>query len=170
MRIIGGIFKGKKIFLPVDKITRPLRDLVKESIFNLIQHSNKININIKDSLVLDLFAGSGSFGLECISRGANKVFFFENYSEALKILNKNIKSLKNIKNYEIYKKNCFDFFKSDKEIKINEVLEEILKKNLLNKKGIIIIHRHKKDTIEITTKLNVFENRTYGISNIFFGN
>ena len=139
MRIIGGIFKGKKIFLPVDKSTRPLRDLVKESIFNLIQHSNKININIKDSLVLDLFAGSGSFGLECISRGANKVFFFENYSEALKILNKNIKSLKNIKNYEIYKKNCFDFFKSDhrldvkfdiifidppyKEIKINEVLE-----------------------------------------------
>ena len=54
------------------KNTRPLKDLVKESIFNLIQHSNKININIKDSSVLDLFSGSGSFGIECLSREAKK--------------------------------------------------------------------------------------------------
>ena len=46
MRIISGIFKGKKLLLPNDKSTRPLKDLVKESIFNLIQHSHKININI----------------------------------------------------------------------------------------------------------------------------
>ena len=49
MRIISGKFKGKKLFLPNDKKTRPLKDLVKESIFNLIQHSNKININLIDS-------------------------------------------------------------------------------------------------------------------------
>ena len=41
MRIIGGAFKGKKLFLPSDKMTRPLKDLVKESIFNLIKHSKK---------------------------------------------------------------------------------------------------------------------------------
>ena len=75
MRIIGGNYRGKKIYLPLDKMTRPLRDMVKESIFNLIEHSNKFKIEIKDSKILDLFAGSGSFGLECISRGARKVVF-----------------------------------------------------------------------------------------------
>ena len=81
MRVIGGTFKGKKLFLPNDKNTRPLKDLVKESIFNLIQHSKKINIEIKNSMILDLFSGSGSFGIECLSRGAKKVIFLENYME-----------------------------------------------------------------------------------------
>ena len=78
MRIISGNFKGKKIFLPKDKKTRPLRDLVKESIFNLIEHSKKFSFSINNSKILDLFSGTGSFGLECISRGAQKVFFIEN--------------------------------------------------------------------------------------------
>ena len=81
MRVIGGTFKGKKLFLPNDKNTRPLKDLVKESIFNLIHHSKKINIEIKNSMILDLFSGSGSFGIECLSRGAKKVMFLENYSK-----------------------------------------------------------------------------------------
>ena len=51
MRIISGIFKGKKLLLPNDKSTRPLKDIVKESIFNLIQHSHKININIKSNQI-----------------------------------------------------------------------------------------------------------------------
>ena len=60
MRIISGNLKGKKIFLPPDKKTRPLRDLVKESIFNLLDHSNKFNFQIKGSIILDLFSGTGS--------------------------------------------------------------------------------------------------------------
>ena len=68
MRIISGDYKNKKLFLPKDQKTRPLRDLVKESIFNLIEHSNKIHINLQDSYVLELLAGSGSFGIECLSR------------------------------------------------------------------------------------------------------
>ena len=79
MRIIGGKYKGKRLIQPLDKTTRPLKDLVKESIFNIIQHSNKFNIQIKNSKVLDLYAGSGSFGLECISRDAKIVYFFENH-------------------------------------------------------------------------------------------
>ncbi len=186
MRIISGIFKGKKIFLPNDKNTRPLRDLVKESIFNLIQHSNKININIKNSTILDLFSGSGSFGMECLSREAKKVFFLENYSEALKVLEKNLKSLKNINNYEIIKNDCFIFFnKSEninskydvifidppyKELKINKIIEKIIRNKILNKNGIMIIHRHKKDTVILTKKINVIEERCYGISKIYFCN
>jgi 16S rRNA (guanine966-N2)-methyltransferase len=186
MRIIGGIFKGKKLFLPNDKNTRPLKDLVKESIFNLIQHSNKINIDIKNSTVLDLFAGSGSFGLECLSREAKKVMFLENYPEALKILEKNLKSLKNTNNYEIIKSDCFKFIDSSikigskfniifidppyKEIKINEVIHKIIEKKAIDKDGILIIHRHKKDSVTLTEKIKIFEERSYGISKIYFCN
>ena len=83
MRIISGKYRGKKLYLPMDKETRPLKDLVKESIFNLLSHSKKIFVDIKDSSVLDLFSGSGSFGLECISRGSENVIFFEKYTKAL---------------------------------------------------------------------------------------
>ena len=186
MRIISGYLKGKKIFEPLDLKTRPLRDLVKETIFNIIQHSKKIKIDLKDAYVLDLFSGTGSFGIECLSRGSKNVIFFENYNEAIKILEKNLKSLKNVNNYKIYKQNFFNFFSSEnyfdlnfdlifidppyKEKRINEIIEKILEKKLLNKNGILIIHRHKKDNINITRKLRIIEDRNYGISRILFGN
>ena len=72
MRIISGIFKGKKILIPKDNKTRPLKDLTKESIFNIINHSSKFKINLNNSKVLDLFSGVGSFGIECLSRGAKE--------------------------------------------------------------------------------------------------
>ena len=93
MRIISGDFRGKKINQPKDIKTRPLKDLTKESIFNIISHSNKINIDLKNSNVLDLFSGVGSFGIECLSRGAKHVTFVENYSGVLPILKKNLSSL-----------------------------------------------------------------------------
>ena len=66
MRVISGNFKGKKILEPKDIKTRPLKDLTKESIFNIIKHSNKFKVSIENSVVLDLFSGVGSFGLECL--------------------------------------------------------------------------------------------------------
>ena len=56
MRIISGNFKGKKLLIPKDRSTRPLRDAVKESIFNIIKHSKKFSINLKESEILDLFS------------------------------------------------------------------------------------------------------------------
>ena len=93
MRIISGSAKGKKIFEPKDLKTRPLKDLTKESIFNIILHSNKFNIVLKNSNVLDLFSGVGSFGLECLSRGSSNLTFVESYNEVLPILKKNISNL-----------------------------------------------------------------------------
>ena len=101
MRIIGGNFKGKKILEPKDKETRPLKDLTKESIFNIINHSNKFSIVLEKSYVLDLFSGSGSFGLECLSRKAKHVCFVENYKGILPILKNNLSNLKTVKNYSI---------------------------------------------------------------------
>jgi 16S rRNA (guanine966-N2)-methyltransferase len=186
MRIISGKFKGKKLIIPNRDITRPLKDLVKESIFNLIIHSNKINIDIENSNILDLFSGSGSFGLECISRGARNVIFFENNSETLKILDKNIQSLKSINNYKIINKDCFDYsnFQNQmikkfdiifvdppyKELRINMLIDKIIEMKLLKQNGIMIIHRNKKDSVKLTEKLTLFESRVYGISKIIFGN
>ena len=77
MRVIGGKLKGKLIHNPTDKTTRPLKDMVKESIFNIILHSNLFQSKIKNSNILDLFSGVGSFGLEAISRGMKKSYFLE---------------------------------------------------------------------------------------------
>ena len=186
MRIIGGKNKGKKIFLPVDKNTRPLRDMVKESIFNLIEHSNKFNISISNSIVLDLFSGSGSFGLECISRGAKFITFVENYVHALGILKKNISMMGALPFSEIIEDNCFELINEKKIFSktfdiifldppykyknINVLIEQIIEKKILKKTGIILIHRHKKDDIEITSKLNILDSRKYGISKIIIGN
>ena len=185
MRIISGKFKGKKIEIPSDKFTRPLRDLVKESIFNIIDYSNKFNTKIEDGQVLDLFSGTGSFGLEAASRGAKKVTFVENYFPALKILKKNIQNINCKEICTIVENNCFSFLgetilkKSQfdiifldppyKENKINKLLLEISNKQILKKGGIIIIHRHKKDTVELNTDFKIIESRSYGISKIIFG-
>ena len=186
MRIISGKYKGKKLFLPKDKNTRPLKDLVKVSIFNLLDHSKKINKKLEDSSILDLFSGSGSFGIECLSRGSKIVYFFENYFEAIKILEKNLSLLKNEKNFKIFKSDCFEFFNSYqkinkkfdfifldppfKEKKINELIEKIIENKILNAGGIIIIHRHKKDKMEITDKIKIFDIRNYGLSRVYFAN
>ena len=89
MRIISGKLKGKKILQPKDKMTRPLKDLTKESIFNILKHSNLFSVDIKNSDVLDLFSGVGSFGLECLSRGAASVIFLENYKQTISVLKQN---------------------------------------------------------------------------------
>ena len=94
MRIIAGKLKGTILHLPKDKNTRPLKDLVRESIFNLLNHSNKISIKLENSNILDLYAGTGSFGLECLSRQANSVCFVEKKKDAIEILEKNIKKLR----------------------------------------------------------------------------
>ena len=186
MRIISGNFKGKKIFLPKDKSTRPLRDLVKESIFNLINHSKNFDLQIANSNILDLFAGSGSFGIECISRNANKVIFVENYKEALSILKKNLLELNLVEKYKIIENDCFEYITNNKNLgerfniifidppykekKINLLIEKIIDKKILKSNGIIILHRHKKDEIEITKKMKILDTRIYGLSKIIIGN
>ena len=90
MRIVSGFLKGKSINFLKNSITRPLKDSVRENIFNILQHSNLIQVNIKKSNVLDLYSGIGSFGLECISRGAKKITFVERDRKAINILEQNL--------------------------------------------------------------------------------
>ena len=183
MRVISGSFKGKKIFEPKDNKTRPLKDLAKESIFNVIEHSNKFNTQLSDSNILDLFSGVGSFGIECLSRGSKKVVFVENYSGVLPILKKNLSSLKIVKNYEILENdiyddkvlsnfsNKFDIIFLDPPFKDKNLDAFLLKlKNfeILNKNGVIIIHRHKDNNDNFSEKFKVVVEKKYGISKIYF--
>ena len=186
MRIISGYLKGRKIIQPKDRLTRPLKDLTKESIFNIIKHSNLINFDLKKSRILDLFSGVGSFGLECVSRGAKNVTFCENYPESIKVLKKNIlnfecqnktkiiiENIFNIKNLTQFYNKKFEIIFLDppyKEKKLNNLLDDILFLKLLKKDGIIIIHRHKKEEEKYPKKFNVLKIKTYGISKIIFGN
>ena len=185
MRIISGIHKGKKILQPKDLNTRPLKDLTKESIFNIINHSNKFNVEIENSTILDLFSGVGSFGLECLSRGSSSLTFVENYSEALKILKKNIISLNYQKktsviekdivsnlNYKIFSKKFNIIFIDPpfKEKNLNELLLKILNSKILDDNGIIIIHRNKNEKDNFPREFNIIQEKTYGISRVIFGN
>ena len=117
MRIISGNYKGKKLFTPKDKLTRPLKDAVKESIFNILEHSNLIKYKLYNSNILDLFSGVGNFGLECISRNSKHVTFFENYSPALRILKKNIQNLNCSNKIKIIESDIFALDKLDLNIK-----------------------------------------------------
>ena len=183
MRIISGVFKGKKILEPKDNKTRPLKDMVKESIFNIINHSNKFNIELNDAKILDLFSGVGSFGLECLSRGVKGVIFVENYEGVLPILKKNLESLKTVKNYEILEKNIYEenvFLNLQKKINIifmdppykdknlNSIFDNIRKTKILKKNGIIILHRHKNEKDIFPEGFEVVEEKKYGLSKIIF--
>lgn len=183
MRIISGKFKGKKLLLPNNKITRPLKDMTKESIFNLLQHTKNIKVNLINLKVLDIFAGVGSFGLECLSRGAKKVVFIENYEPVVKILEKNLKNIAKDKDFEIFNRDFFNLikninFKEDfdlifldppfKNENTLEIFELLYKKNILKKNGVVIIHRHKNSKEIIVHKFREIGNRAYGISNIKF--
>ena len=84
MRIISGTARGTKLYTLEGIETRPTLDRVKESIFNIIQSE------IKDSVVLDLFSGSGAIGLELLSRGAKKAILCDKSRDAIQIINKNV--------------------------------------------------------------------------------
>ena len=184
MRIISGIAKGKKILTPIDKKTRPLRDMVRESIFNILNHSNLLKYKLDKCIVLDLFSGVGSFGLEAISRGVKKVIFFEDYNPAIKLLIKNINNLEFHKKTKINKKNIY----LDNELKkLNYKFDivfldppfrdknlKLLLKNLSTIKSIksetlIIIHRHKNTNDDFNINFKIAREEFYGSSKLIFG-
>jgi len=183
MRVIGGSLKGKKLLIPLDKSTRPLKDMVRESIFNILDHSSKVSKNINNSKVLDLFSGTGSFGIECLSRGAQEVTFFENYSNSLKILKKNLFNLKLESKTKIYETNAYNLKESNlkneifdvifldppfKDKEINILIDQIKILKIADMNTIIIIHRNKKSVDNISKLLDVLDEKNYGLSKILF--
>ena len=184
MRVIGGKLRGKLIQNPTDKTTRPLKDMVRESIFNILEHSKNEKTSFDNNIVLDLFSGSGSFGIECLSRGVKKVYFFESYKPSLKILEKNLNELglkqnsviREMDAYKILKENIdnkkIDLIYLDppfKDKNINKLLEKINRLKIASKSTLIIIHRNKKFNENFIENFNITREKIYGLSKIIFG-
>jgi 16S rRNA (guanine(966)-N(2))-methyltransferase RsmD len=102
VQIQGGIYKGKKIFLPPKTTTRITKSILKQSFFNVIRG------DIYNSIFIEAFGGSGSVGLEAISQGAKKTYFIEYNYKAFLALKQNCEFLKDYE-YEIHNKDSFTF-------------------------------------------------------------
>ena len=183
MRVISGKFKKKKILLPDPKITRPLRDYVKESLFNLLTHTKLLNFEFDKSIVLDIFSGSGSFGIECLSRGSEKAIFIEKNKDTLSILNKNIKNF-------LLSTQCNVIFDDFLKINLNEVLKENVNLIFLDppfvstfleeifdklrechdqlSECLIMIHYEKNNDFKFDDYLDIIVKKNYGRSIIAF--
>ena len=176
MKIISGTLKGRNIEGYNIEGTRPTMDRVKESLFGMIQDY------IKDSTVLDLFAGSGNLGVEAISNGAKIAYFIDNNPEVIKVLNKNIANL-DIKSksrviLSDWKKALNTF--ATQNIKFDlifidppyayDVYEKILNKvstlNLLSDNGLIIMEHSNLHLPTTYENLTLYKERNYGNKSI----
>lgn len=175
MRVISGKYKGKKIEGYDIEGTRPTQDRVKESLFAMIQN------DVRDAVVLDLFAGSGNLGIEALSNGASFSYFVDNNSKCIEVLKKNLKDIneENNKIFEMDYHKALEYFKEnnirfdiiflDPPYKL-ECLDEILNKvsdfDLLNDNGIIVCEYEFDHFQEEYTELELEKEKEYGYKNI----
>lgn len=181
MRVISGKAKGKKLEAPEGMHTRPVTDQIKQAIFNTLQ------FRIVDCNFLDLFSGSGSMGIEAISRGATKTILVDNDTNAINVINKNINGCKFDKNeYQVIKGDAFkvvedlynkqmkfDVIYLDPPYTVDEIfipiMETLDKFNILEEDGILAI-RTKKEK-ELPDEFNTLEKtrmKKYGISMVHY--
>lgn len=180
MRIISGTARGTKLFTLEGEHTRPTLDRVKEAFFNIIQNE------IEDSVVLDLFSGSGAIGLEFASRGAKKVYLNDNSKEAVDIIKQNINKTHLSTKVELYnmdflkliqniKENKFDIVYLDPPYKTNFIilaLNELLKNKKITEESLIIIETDEEkrviEQIEQQRSFEITDKRKYGRAYIIF--
>ncbi len=175
MQIITGKYRARKLIAVSGDTTRPTLARVKESIFNLIQGK------VQGSRVLDLFAGSGAFGAECISRGANAVYFVDREQNAINTIKENTKNMS--EDFKIIKSDylsalaefaregmTFDIiyldppYKSDFAIKALQKLADL---SLLAQKGIVIVeHESENDLLKMPSYYIIEKTKKYGIAYI----
>ena len=173
LRVISGSAKGHKLRSIKGFGVRPTADRVKESLFNMI--SSYINA----SNVLDLFAGTGSLGIEALSRGASHADFVEEDNKAIDLIKQNLTHTKLIDRASIYAMDCNNYLNSKKATgkKYNiifmdppynknfiiSIIENISKNNILASDGIIVIERNIKDSIAFDDKAFIlYKERKYG--------
>ena len=142
MKIISGFLKGRTLKGHNIEGTRPTMDRVKESLFAMIQN------DIRDSVVLDLFSGSGNLGIESISNGSKLCYFNDINRECIKVINNNIKTFDILNKSIVLNKTWLDCLKYLKNLEVkldiifldppykmdclNEVIDKMLEYNLLN--------------------------------------
>lgn len=180
MRVISGVAKGRLLFAPKGMETRPITSKIKESLFNIWQ------TKIKGAFFLDLFAGSGSMGVEALSRGAEKVVFVEKSRSAVEVIKKNLAVCGFHNGYELYRDDVFRRINllSQRQDKFDivyldlpftkpeifvPVIESLGNAKILASEGMAVI-RIRKDIAfpETIGNLCRFRQKIYGISVINF--
>ncbi len=179
MRVISGTARGTKLNSIESLSTRPTLDRVKEALFNIIQ------THLQDSNILDLFAGSGALGIECLSRGAKHCTFCDKSYEAVKMLKQNLQKTKFenkgtilVNDYKkcikTLNKNKFDIIFIDPPYKLDIAVKSIkliLEYDILAKDGIIILEtdEEEREIRELEDiNLQVYDIRKYGRVNLIF--
>ena len=172
MKVIAGIYKGRNIDTIKDNATRPMMGIAREGIFNTLQFS------FENADVLDLFAGSGSMGIEALSRGAKYVTFIDNSPDCIKQINKNLQEYKNdysvlkldVSNYinEVASKYDIIFYDPPFEYLTEDINADISEiGNNLNKNAFIVIHRHSNSSsIVLPNDVELYKEKYYGQSKI----
>ncbi len=183
MRVISGRAKGTKLNSIEDLSTRPTLDRVKEALFNIVQ------TKIEDSIILDLFSGSGSIGIEFLSRGCKKAYLCDKSNKAVAMIHQNLEKTKLQENAVVLNKDykkclndlskqniAFDVIFIDPPYKDNiavNAVKMILSLKLLKEEGLIIIETDEQDReIENLKKLDIqiYDCRKYGRVNLIFLN
>jgi 16S rRNA (guanine966-N2)-methyltransferase len=158
IRVIGGIYKGKRLKRVPDLNVRPMPDKLKESLFSVIQ------AKIKDSVFLDGFAGTGSVGIEALSRGAQVAVFIDEFYPSVKIIRANLTKCGAVEKGRIIRKEFnraviqlakedvkFDLVFLDPPYKLLEErnpLRVIKKREVLKDGGMVILRHHFKTKFE----------------------
>lgn len=179
MRVISGIRKGHRLKQPKTLKTRPTEDRIKESIFNVLGHIDS------DSVVLDLFAGSGSIGIEFLSRGAKKAYFIDNSSLSIAAVKDNLEHTKLINLSEVRRMDsslALEFFKdnniffdyifldppfSDHDLLLN-IIESISLNMLLSSGGIIIVEHESGLKLEDIDNYKIVVEKKYANKKVSF--
>ncbi len=184
INIIAGSSKKTNLKVPEGIDVRPTSAIKREAIFSILEsYSKKNSFEIySKKCFIDFYAGSGSFGLEGISRGSSYAYFYENNINVLKYLEKNCQKICIKKNFTIFKEDI-------NKIKINNIkflvsvifidppyilnpFEKLLKKiisaNILNEHTIIVLEISKKNEVCIPKDLMIFDERIYGKTKILF--
>ena len=175
LRIISGELKGKKLKVPKNKSIRPTSDRVKEAVFNIL------GPKVSDGIFLDLFAGSGSIGIEALSRGAKEAVFVDNNNHSLKILKDNLNETNFHNRSRIIYGDCLDIVKIlehngklfdiiymdppyDIEVQnIIKLIKMIGDRNLLSDDGVLLVeHRKNKEINEKIGVLSKARLKKYG--------
>ena len=164
MRILAGQFKGKSLSAGSDLSIRPITNRLKEIIFSIVQEF------LRDKKILDLFCGSGSLGIEALSRGASHITFVEKEESSLQILKKNLNSLSIDHNltrivmsdaltFLEHNRSGYHIIFSDPPFKyplLQQLIDQVFLKNSLDLNGLLIVHH------EIDNPLQ-FDNVAYKI-------
>jgi len=172
MRVISGLYKGRKLKFIKDKEIRPTKGIVREAIFDTLRAW------IVNKKVIELFAGCGMLGIEALSHGAKKIIFVEREKKCVEIIKENIKNLKLEKKCEILKGDSeyeieklenlkYDLIISDPPYnfpvsKLERIMEKIVKLDILKKNGILVIEHEFKKEVPIVEGFELIKKKKYG--------